>query len=127
MRKKERGFSVGQVIPIRKKWGGVGRGEGEGAERLGAGGGAGGGGDESGNIDDNGYNSEVPGRRPVCSLPVGAKRDWPRLSFREQFKEEDEEVDRGNDGKTTSKSGLILNGTLCYGKLRTARSGGSWL
>ena len=35
--------------------------------------------------------------------------DWPRLSHREQFKEEDEEADRGNDGKTTSKSGLALN------------------
>ena len=45
----------------------------------------------------------------------------------EQFKEEDEEADRGNDGKTTSKSGLALNGTSCYGKLRTVRSGGSWL
>ena len=32
--------------------------------------------------------------------------DWPRLSYREQFKEGDEEADRGNDGKRTSKSGL---------------------
>ena len=31
------------------------------------------------------------------------------------------------DGKTTSKSGLALNGTSYYGKLRIARSGGSWL
>ena len=53
--------------------------------------------------------------------------DWPRLSYREQFKEEDEEADSGNDGKTTSKSGLALNGIPCYGKPRTARSGGSWL
>ena len=53
--------------------------------------------------------------------------DWPRLSYREQFKEEDEETDSRNDGKTTSKSGPALNGTSCYGKLRTARSGGSWL
>ena len=53
--------------------------------------------------------------------------DWPRLSYREQFKEADEEADRGNDGKTTSKSGLALNGICYYGKLRTARSGGSWL
>ena len=45
----------------------------------------------------------------------------------EQFKEEDEEADRGNDGKTTSKSGLALNGISYYGKLRTARSSGSWL
>ena len=82
---------------------------------------------------------------------------WPRLSYREQFKEGDEEEDRGNDGKTTSKSGLAktvlqgtvqggrrrggqrkrwednikecagLNGTSYYGKLRTARSGGIWL
>ena len=42
--------------------------------------------------------------------------DWPRLSYREQFKEEDEEADRGNDGKTTSKSGLALNGRYYYGK-----------
>ena len=45
--------------------------------------------------------------------------DWPRLSYREQFKEGDEEADRGNDGKTTSKSGLALNGIYYYGKLRT--------
>ena len=32
-----------------------------------------------------------------------------------------------NDGKTTLKSGLALNGISYYGKLRTARSGGSWL
>ena len=47
--------------------------------------------------------------------------DWPRLSYREQFKEGDEEADRGNDGKTTLKSGLALNGTSYCGKLRTAR------
>ena len=35
---------------------------------------------------------------------------WPRLSYREQFKEGDEDADRGNDGKTTSKSWLALNG-----------------
>ena len=51
----------------------------------------------------------------------------PRLSYREQFKEEDEEADRGNDGKTTSNSGLALNRINYYGKLRTTRSGGSWL
>ena len=34
---------------------------------------------------------------------------------------------RGNNGKTTSKSGLALNGIHYYGKSRTARSGGSWL
>ena len=38
---------------------------------------------------------------------------------------EDEEADRGDDGKTTSNSGLALNGISYYGKLRTARSGGS--
>ena len=53
--------------------------------------------------------------------------DWPRPSFREQCKEGDEEADRGNDGKTTSKSGLALNGIYYYGKPRTTRSGGSWL
>ena len=53
--------------------------------------------------------------------------DWPRLSYREQFKEGDEEADRGNDRKTTSKSGLALNGIPNYGKSRAARSGGSWL
>ena len=53
--------------------------------------------------------------------------DWPRLSYREQFEEGYEEADRGNDGKTTSKSGLALNGISYYGKLRTVRSGGSWL
>ena len=49
---------------------------------------------------------------------------YPLVFF---FKEEDEEADRGNDGKTTSKSGLALNGIAYYGKLRTAKSGGSWL
>ena len=34
---------------------------------------------------------------------------------------------RGNDGKTTSKRGLALNGISYYGKPRRARSGGSWL
>ena len=49
------------------------------------------------------------------------------LSYREQFKEGDEEADRRNDGKTTSMSGLALNGISYYGKLRTVRSGGSRL
>ena len=44
-----------------------------------------------------------------------------------QSKEGDEEADRGNSGKTTSKSGLALKGIYYYGKPRTARSGGSWL
>ena len=35
--------------------------------------------------------------------------------------------DRGNVEKTTSKSGLALNGIPHYRKLPTARSGGSWL
>ena len=48
-------------------------------------------------------------------------------TYREQFKEVDKEADRGNDGKTTSKSGLALNGISYYRKLRTTRSGGSWL
>ena len=48
--------------------------------------------------------------------------DWPRLSYREPFKEGDEELDRNNDGKTTSKSGLALNGIPYYRKPRTARS-----
>ena len=53
--------------------------------------------------------------------------DWPKLSYREQFKEGDDKADRGNNGKTTSKSGLALNGICYYGKSRTPRSGGSWL
>ena len=44
-----------------------------------------------------------------------------------QSKKGDEEADRGNDGKTTSESGLALNGISYYRKLRTAKSGGSWL
>ena len=51
----------------------------------------------------------------------------PKTILREQFKEGDEEADRRNDGKTTSKSGLAFNGIYYYGKPRTARSGGSWL
>ena len=50
-----------------------------------------------------------------------------KASYREQFKGGDEEADRGNDGKITSKSVLALNGITYNGKLRTARSGGSWL
>ena len=42
-------------------------------------------------------------------------------------RETKEEADRGNDGKTTSKNGLALHGISYYGKLRTARSGESWL
>ena len=38
---------------------------------------------------------------------------------------DNKEADSGNDGKTTSQSGLALNGISYYGKLR--RSGGSWL
>ena len=48
--------------------------------------------------------------------------DWSRLSYREHFKEGDDEEDRRNDEKTTSKSGLALNGLSYYGKPRTARS-----
>ena len=51
---------------------------------------------------------------------------WPRLSYREQFEEGDEETDRGNDAKTTSTSELALSGIYSR-KPRTARSGGSWL
>ena len=69
----------------------------------------------------------VKRRKLKCTGTSHDHLDWPRVSYREQFKEEDEEADRGNDGKTTSKSGLALNGTSCYGKLRTTRSGGSWL
>ena len=53
--------------------------------------------------------------------------DWPRLSYSKQFKEGDEEEDKENDGKTTSKCGLALSGIPYYGKPRTARSGGRWL
>ena len=38
-----------------------------------------------------------------------------------QLKEGDEEANRGNDGKTTSKNGLALNRTAYCGKLRTPR------
>ena len=48
-------------------------------------------------------------------------------TYREQFKKGDKQADRGNDGKTTSKSRLALYGISYYGKPRTARSGGSWL
>ena len=51
-------------------------------------------------------------------------RVTPRLFYREQYEVEDEEEHRENDGKTTSESGLALNGTSHCGKLRTARSGG---
>ena len=50
-----------------------------------------------------------------------------KLSYMKQLKGEDEETDRGNDGNTTSKSGLAFHGTSHYGKLRTERSGERWL
>ena len=53
--------------------------------------------------------------------------DWSRLSDREELKHRDEEADRGNDGKTTWKSGLALNGISYHGKPRTVRSGVSSL
>ena len=66
---------------------------------------------------------------PMLNFVTQIVKHWdcPRLSYREQLKEGDEEADRGNDGKTTSKSGLALNGISYYGKLRTTKSGGSWL
>ena len=45
----------------------------------------------------------------------------PRLPYREQFKEGDEEADRGNDGKTALKSRLaktVLQGTVQGGRRR---------
>jgi len=53
--------------------------------------------------------------------------DWPRLSYREQYKEGDEEAVRENDEKTTREGGLALGGTICYRTQRTVGSGGSWL
>ena len=46
--------------------------------------------------------------------------DWPRLSYREQFKGEDKEADRENDGKTTSESGLALIGISYCRKLENS-------
>ena len=48
-------------------------------------------------------------------------------SYREQFKEGEEEATEETMGRQHQKSGLALNGTSYYGKPRTARSGGSWL
>ena len=42
--------------------------------------------------------------------------NWPRVSYREQFKEGDQGADRGNDGRVTSKSGLALNRIYYYSK-----------
>ena len=44
-----------------------------------------------------------------------------------KFKEGGEEAVRGNDGRTTPKSGLASNGTSYYGKPRAAGSKGCWL
>ena len=49
--------------------------------------------------------------------------DWPRLSCREQFKEGDEEADRGNDGKTTSKEWTGLEWNII---LREAENREEW-
>ena len=49
------------------------------------------------------------------------------MSYREQFKVGDGHADRGNDGKTTSKSGMALYGISYHRKPRTTRSGKSWL
>ena len=54
--------------------------------------------------------------------------DCPRLSYREQFKVGDEEADKGNDVKTTSKSELaktVLQGTV-QGERRRGRQRKRW-
>ena len=43
------------------------------------------------------------------------------------YKEINEETDRENTGKVPSENGLVLNGTSYSGKMRIARSRGSWL
>ena len=56
--------------------------------------------------------------RPVWRLSVQF------ASGRTTGREGDEEADRRHDGKTTSESGLALNGIYYYVKPRTVRSGG---
>ena len=53
--------------------------------------------------------------------PVSCNSD--QLMYKEGY----EEADRENAWKTISESGLVLNGTSYCGRLRIARSGGSWL
>ena len=53
------------------------------------------------------YREEQPIELSSCGTGTSHDHlDWPRLSYWEQFKEEDEKANRENDGKTTLKSGL---------------------
>ena len=65
----------------------------------------------------------IPAAKGLLALPAALDGSIDR----ERYKEGDEEADRGNGGKTASKSGLALNGISYCGKLRTAKNGGSWL
>ena len=83
----------------------------------------------TGNRDPTGNSSRRETKRQTEET-MGRQHqrvDRPRLSYREQFKGGDEEADKGDDGKTISKTGLALNEISYYRKPRTARSGGSWL
>ena len=67
-------------------------------------------------ISDKGLETEPLISKIIHSLVlllfvlIHNEPNWPRLSCRKQSKEGDEEADRANDGKTTSKSGMALNG-----------------
>ena len=49
--------------------------------------------------------------------------DWPRLSYKEPFKEGDEEADRGNDGKDNAKEWTGLEWNIL---LRKAENREEW-
>ena len=74
------------------------------------------------------YVMFVPVRHAVTGQGVISRTFFgDQQPYRGQFKEGDKEADRRNEGKTTSKCGLALIRISHFGKLRTTRSGGSWL
>ena len=78
----------------------------------------------------NHYTTCLPKYAYTCNEHCDAYSDlldWPRLSYREEFKEGDEEADRETMGRQHLRVDWALNGISYHGKLRTARSGGSWL
>ena len=77
---------------------------------------------ESGEGRGKGKWERRRGSAHFLSLPEDVVK--PRLFYREQYKEGDEEADSGNDGKTTSKSGLALNGIYNYGEPRGVEEAG---
>ena len=51
---------------------------------------------------------------------------WPKPSYKEQWKGEEDKADRKRDGKTTSRNGKAWSLPSPRGQWRTEKNGGSW-